>query len=113
MIVDPKDRKCASQIAQRFEAIVEFSNDAIISKDLLGTIMTWNPAAMRIFGYTAEEIIGKPVSVLIPLDRQDEESEIIERIRRGERIDHYETVAPAQGWHPCKHLLDNIPNQRR
>ena len=92
MIVDPKDRKYASQIAQRFEAIVECSNDAIISRDLLGTITTWNPAATRIFGYTAEEIIGKPVSVLIPLDRQDEESEIIRRIRRGERFDHYETV---------------------
>jgi PAS domain S-box-containing protein len=92
MIVDPKDRNCASQIAQRFEAIVEFSNDAIISKDLLGTVTTWNPAATRIFGYTAEEIIGKPVSILIPLERQDEEYEIIERIRRGECVDHYETV---------------------
>jgi PAS domain S-box-containing protein len=82
MIIDPSDRKCASQIVQRFEAIVEFSNDAIISKDHLGTITTWNPAATRIFGYTAEEIIGKPVCVLIPLDRQDEESDINRRIRR-------------------------------
>lgn len=92
MIVDPRDRKCASQIAQRFEAIVEFSNDAIISKDLLGTITTWNRAATRIFGYTAEEIIGKPVSILIPLDRQDEETDINRRIRCGECLDHYETV---------------------
>ena len=113
MIVDPKDRKCASQIAQRFEAIVEFSNDAIISKDLLGTITTWNPAATRIFGYTAEEIIGKPVSVLIPLDRQDEESEIIERIRRGECLDHYETVRRRKDGNPCEHFLDSLPNQRR
>ena len=92
MIVDPSDRNCPIQIAQRFEAIVEFSNDAIISKDLDGIITTWNPAAERIFGYTSEEIIGMPVTILIPPDRRDEEPGIIERIHRGERVDHYETV---------------------
>ena len=78
--------------AQRFAAIVEFSDDAIISKDLNGIITLWNPGAERIFGYSAEEVIGKPVTILIPLERQDEEPGILERIRRGERIDHYETI---------------------
>ena len=78
--------------AQRFAAIVEFSDDAIISKDLNGVITSWNPGAERIFGYSAEEVIGKPVTILIPLERQDEEPGILERIRRGERIDHYETI---------------------
>lgn len=78
--------------AQRFAAIVEFSDDAIISKDLNGIITSWNPAAERIFGYLAEEVIGKPVTILIPPERQDEEPSIIQRVRRGERVEHYETV---------------------
>ncbi len=73
-------------------SIVESSDDAIVSKDLNGVITTWNRGAERIFGYTAEQIIGQPVSILIPSDRQDEEPKILERIRRGERIEHYETV---------------------
>jgi PAS domain S-box-containing protein len=78
--------------AQRFAAIVEFSDDAIVSKDLNGIITSWNPGAERLFGYSAEEAIGQPVMMLIPRERQDEEPAILERIRRGERIDHYETV---------------------
>jgi PAS domain S-box-containing protein len=78
--------------AQRIASIVESSDDAIVSKDLNGIITSWNKGAERIFGYEAEEIIGKPVTILIPLDRQDEEPEILERIRRGQRIEHYETV---------------------
>jgi PAS domain S-box-containing protein len=77
---------------QRIASIVESSDDAIISKDLNGVISTWNRGAERLFGYSAEEIIGKPVTILIPPDRQDEEPAILERIRRGERIEHYETV---------------------
>src|SRR6478752_2969908 len=72
--------------AQRFAAIVEFSDDAIISKDLNGVITSWNPGAERIFGYSAEEVIGKPVTILIPPERQDEEPGILERIRLEERI---------------------------
>ena len=63
-----------------------------MSKDLDGIIKTWNPGAERLFGYTAEEVIGKPITLLIPIDRHDEEPDILSRIRRGERIDHYETV---------------------
>jgi PAS domain S-box-containing protein len=81
------------QIAvQQLAAIVETSDDAIISKDLNGIIQTWNRGAERIFGYTANEVIGKPVTVLMPPDRVDEEPGILARIRSGERIDHYETV---------------------
>jgi PAS domain S-box-containing protein len=77
---------------QRIVSIVESSEDAIISKDLDGVIITWNRGAEKIFGYMAEEVIGKPITILIPPDRHDEEPAIIERIRRGERIEHYETV---------------------
>jgi PAS domain S-box-containing protein len=82
----------ALNLTQRIASIVESSDDAVISKDLNGIIATWNRGAERIFGYTAEQVIGKPVNILIPPDRQDEEPVIIERIRRGERIEHYETV---------------------
>jgi PAS domain S-box-containing protein len=73
-------------------SIVEFSDDAIISKNLDGIITSWNKSAERLFGYLAEEVIGKPVIILIPPERQHEESVIIERIRRGDRVDHYETI---------------------
>src|SRR5262249_55742705 len=73
-------------------SIVDSSDDAIISKDLDGVIMSWNRGAERIFGYTAEEVIGKPVLILIPSDRQAEEPHILAQIRVGQTIDHYETV---------------------
>ena len=73
-------------------SIVENSDDAIISKDLNGIIVSWNKGAERLLGYTAEEAIGKPITLLIPSDRQDEELAIHERIKRGEHTDHYETV---------------------
>jgi PAS domain S-box-containing protein len=73
-------------------AMVESSDDAIISKDLDGIIATVNQGAERLFGYKAEEMVGKPVTILIPPDRQHEEPEILARIRRGERVDHYETI---------------------
>jgi len=81
-----------NQLAQRLASIVESSDDAIVSKDLNGVIATWNGGAERLFGYTADEAIGRPVTILIPIEQQDEEPTILDRIRRGERIDHYETV---------------------
>ena len=91
-LVDITERKRAELIAQRLAAIVESSDDAIVSKDLNGIIATWNAGAERLFGYTTEEAIGKPITMLIPPDRHDEEPEILRRIRRGERVDHYDTV---------------------
>jgi len=77
---------------QRLASIVQSSDDAIVSKNLDGIITSWNKGAERIFGYTAEEAIGQPITIVIPQDRQDEERTILTRIRRGERIDHFETV---------------------
>jgi PAS domain S-box-containing protein len=91
-LIDISERKPTEQLAQRLGAIVESSDDAIVSKDLDGIIQSWNPGAERLFGYTAEEVIGKPITLLIPTDRHDEESEILSRVRRGQRVDHYETV---------------------
>ena len=90
--IDITERKRAEEAALRLVSIVESSGDAILSKDLNGVIDSWNDGAMRLFGYTAEEIIGRPVTDLIPEDRQSEEPVILERIRRGERTEHYETV---------------------
>ena len=73
-------------------AIVESSDDAIISKSLDGIITSWNAGAQRIFGYSADEVIGKPITVLIPQDLWHEETEILERLRSGERVDHFETT---------------------
>ena len=82
----------AGEIAQRLAAIVESSDDAILAKDLNGTIISWNSGAERLFGYTADEAMGNSVTMLIPPDRADEEPTILARIRAGERIDHYETI---------------------
>jgi PAS domain S-box-containing protein len=76
----------------RLGAIVESSDDAIVSKDLNGVIQTWNPAAERMFGYSASEAIGRSITLIIPEDRLGEEDEVLARVRRGERIDHLETI---------------------
>ena len=78
--------------AQRLAAVVESSDDAILSLDLDGTIATWNGGAEKLFGYDAEEIVGRSVTILIPADRAGEEPAILERVGRGEHVQHYETV---------------------
>jgi PAS domain S-box-containing protein len=80
------------QQLRRLASIVESSDDAIVSKNLDGIITSWNKSAQRVFGYTAGESIGRAITIVIPEDRQSEEREILTRIRRGERIDHFETV---------------------
>nr|AUN35685.1 chemotaxis protein methyltransferase CheR [uncultured bacterium] len=92
LFTDITARKEAQEMNARLAAIVESSEDAIISKDLSGIILSWNHGAERVFGYTAEEVLGKPVTILIPPDHLDEEPKILARIRRGEPIEHYETV---------------------
>ena len=92
MLIDMSEHQRAGQISRRLAAIVESSDDAIISKDLDGVIATWNKSAERLFGYLEQEAIGKPITMLIPEQHRDEEDRILERIRRGERIDHFETV---------------------
>jgi PAS domain S-box-containing protein len=77
--------------AAEYAAIVEFSDDAIISKDSTGKITSWNAGADRVYGYSAEEAIGQPISILIPPHRRGEERQILDRVLAGERIDHYET----------------------
>ena len=78
--------------AQRLAALVASSDDAILSVDLDGTIATWNNAAEQLFGYQAEEVVGKSVTVLTPADRREEEPNILERVARGEHVQHYETA---------------------
>jgi PAS domain S-box-containing protein len=82
----------AEELQALLAAIVESSDDAIVSKSLDGTIRSWNKGAERIFGWKAEEAIGKPITILIPPDRLDEEPQILARIRAGERVDHFETI---------------------
>ncbi|MGE0120915.1 MAG: PAS domain S-box protein [Dongiaceae bacterium] len=92
MLVDISERWQADEIGQRLASIVESSDDSIVSTDSRGIVTSWNRGAERLFGYTADEMIGKSIAIMIPGDRRDEELRILERIRQGERIEHYETV---------------------
>ncbi len=92
MLLDITEQKQAERASGLLAAIVDSSDDAIISKTLEGTITSWNKSAERLFGYTAEEAIGRHITLIVPADRQHEEATIIGRLKRGERIDHFETV---------------------
>jgi len=87
-----EERKQADQVSAHLAAIVTSSSDAIISKTIDGIVTSWNEGAARVFGYTAEEMVGQPIRRLIPADIQPEEDFILTRIRAGERVEHYETV---------------------
>jgi PAS domain S-box-containing protein len=89
---DITQRVRSEELRACFEAVVESSDDAIISKTLEGKITSWNPSAERLFGYTAAEAISKPMMMLIPPERAPEELDILARLRRGERVEHFETV---------------------
>jgi PAS domain S-box-containing protein len=99
VIVDIAGQRRDEEAGQRLAAIIESSDDAILSKDLNGVITSWNRGAERLFGYAAEEAVGKRADFLIPPDRHDEEPKILERIRRGERIDQYETIRQRKDGH--------------
>ena len=94
--IDITSRKEAEQVQRRLAAIVESSDDAIVSKDLNGIVTSWNPAAEKIFGYSAEEMIGRLITIIIPPELQEDERKVLETIERGERIEHIETVRADQ-----------------
>jgi diguanylate cyclase (GGDEF)-like protein/PAS domain S-box-containing protein len=85
-------QKEIGELNSRLAAIVESSDDAIIGKDLNGIITSWNKGAERIYGYAAEEVVGRPISILVPSSNAEEIPSILEKIRRGERVEHYETI---------------------
>ena len=91
-IVDISARKAAEEEARRLAAIVANTDDAVVSIDLTGAIVSWNHGAETLYGYPPADVLGKPITMIIPPDRREEEHRILERIRAGERIDHYETV---------------------
>jgi len=96
MLLDVTAARLAEEEKAKLAAIVESSDDAIISKTLEGVVSSWNNAAEKLFGYTEEEMIGQPITKLIPQDRLDEEPLILLRLRRGERVDHFETKRVAK-----------------
>jgi PAS domain S-box-containing protein len=100
LLVDVTDRKRADNAQALLAAIVDSSNDAIVSKSLDGRIMSWNRGAERLFGYSADEAIGQPVTIIIPRDRLDEEHDLLQHIRQGQRVEHSETVRVAKGGRP-------------
>ncbi len=89
---DITERKRTEEVRERLAAIVECSDDAIISKDLNGTITAWNRGAEKVFGYSATEVLGKPLLILLPPERRNEEADILERIQRGESVERFETI---------------------
>lgn len=96
IVRDVRERQQADASRSRLAAVVESSEDAIIGKTLDGIITSWNPAAERMFGYTAAEAIGRPITILIPEERRSEEDEVLARIRRGDRVELFETVRVAK-----------------
>ena len=96
VLVDQTDGYRIHEMSARLASIVETSDDAIVSKDLDGKVTSWNAGAGRIFGYDASEMVGQPITRIIPPELHEEERDILARLRRGERIDHYETVRVAK-----------------
>ncbi|HEY3211005.1 MAG TPA: EAL domain-containing protein [Actinomycetota bacterium] len=106
---DITDRRLAEEASRRLGDIVESSDDSIISTSLDGTILSWNPGAARLYGYTAEEIVGRNASLLMPPDRPDELPETMRRLARGERIEHFETLRSRKDGTPVHVSLTMSP----
>ena len=106
---DVSERRRTEVARAHLAAIVESSDDAIVSKTLQSVILSWNHGAERLFGYTAEEALGQPITMLIPPDRLGEEEHILERIVRGERIEHFETVRVSKDGRPIDISLTISP----
>ena len=100
ILQDVTKRKRDQSIQQRLAAIVETSQDAILSLTIDGTVLSWNGAAERLFGYSAAEIVGRSIDLLLPPESRERERDLIRgRIHAGQPVESYETVTPAQGWH--------------
>jgi PAS domain S-box-containing protein len=106
---DVTRRKRDEQMAAHLAAVVESSDDAIISKDLQGIIQSWNAGAARVFGYTSEEAVGRSIFMLLPPERYDEENDILSRLRAGQRIDHFESIRVAKSGRPIDVSLTISP----
>ena len=106
------DGRAVAAAASYLAAIVDSAEDAILSKSLDGIIQSCNVAAEHLFGYSSEELIGHPVRMLIPQERQSEEDEILARLRRGERIEHFETVRVAKDGRRIDIALDGFAGAR-
>src|SRR5580658_3642151 len=111
------ERKLAAMVAIRLAAIVDSSDDAIIGKNMESVVTSWNKSAERIFGYTAGEMVGTSIMRLIPADRQEEEAHILGKVKRGEKVDHFETQRKTKDGRlidilltasPIKDATDNI-----
>jgi PAS domain S-box-containing protein len=113
VLVDISHRDEAADVHAILAAIVESSDDAIVSKDLNGRILSWNAGAERLFGYSANEAIGRSITLIIPPDRHDEERGILARLRRGERIEHFETVRVTKDGRPIDISLTVSPLRDR
>ena len=95
--LDIDEQKASEESVLSLAAIVQSSDDAIVTKDLNGIIRSWNASAERIFGYTEQEVVGKPITIIIPRELHAEETDILRRLKAGQRIDHFETVRVAKG----------------
>jgi PAS domain S-box-containing protein len=94
--LDITERRAVEEARRRLAAIVESSDDAIIGKDLDGIVTSWNPGAEKLFGYSANEMIGRSITIIIPLELQEDEQRILKSIGRGERVEHFETFRLAK-----------------
>jgi PAS domain S-box-containing protein len=111
--IDITEVKRAQEVGDQLASIVESSNEAIVSKGLNGIIASWNKGAQHLFGYAAEEVIGKSISILIPADRESEEPGILDRIRRGVRVESYETVRRRKDGTMVDIGADGVTHQKR
>jgi PAS domain S-box-containing protein len=109
IVRDLGGRERADRAARRLAAIVESSDDAIVSKDLNGIVMSWNRAAEQMFGYTAQEMIGESIRRIIPADRQNEEDQVLDHVRRGLRVEHFETIRQRKDGSPVAISLTVSP----
>src|SRR5260370_3770894 len=102
LIRDMTERKRSEELVSHLAAIVETSDDAIVGKSLDGTILSWNSGAERLYGYTAEEVFGRPLALLVPPDRTDEFARIMKGLRRGQRFARLETTRLHKDGHPIE-----------